>query len=365
MILTRHNLLRFLLSNNCISLRELLNDCWEVHDYSSKNNNFAFISSSKGLFIKQCISDGDKASLFGLERESDCYILVGGLASLNGIIPKLIHYFEKERILVTEYVVASINMFSYCRSNEVCLQRTASLLGMELSRCHFSLSQVVKFSDKGVKFVNQKPSIFTPEIMSEGGDVSIAQRQCLNIVKKHSDLMNGLTSLDSEWRVNGLIHNDMKLENCLVRFSNEDPEKKSIVGVTFIDWERVNIGDIAWDLAGIIEGYLTLLSSAMQQQAKKTHLFDHSLELGEISGQVRAALRVFWAAYIEGSKIEPTYTHTLLKRVAKYSAARLIQSTYNKLEGRDELGLDALLQIQLAQNLLSDPELNREKLFGF
>ncbi|WP_394209837.1 hypothetical protein [Enterovibrio calviensis] len=361
MILTRHNVLRFLLSNNCITLRELLDESWEVVDHSSKNNNFSFISSSRGFFIKQYIPEGERFSYFGLKREYQCYLLAEDLGALNEAMPKAVCYFDDDNILITEYVTTSMSIFSYFREVDGDMQEIASLLGEELSKCHFLLSQSIKFSDNDVQFSSQKPSIFSPKKMSEGRELSLAQKQCIGILEKHRNLMDGLISLDAEWKVNGLIHNDMKLENCLVRFNTS----KHISGVTFLDWEGFNTGDIAWDLAGIIEGYLTLLSSAMQRQAKKTHLFDHSKELSEISGQVRASLRVFWASYIEGSKIDAAYVKVLLKRVAKYSAARLIQSTYNKLENRNELSLDALLQIQLAHNLLAEPELNRQKLFGF
>lgn len=61
-------------------------------------------------------------------------------------------------------------------------------------------------------------------------------------------LPEALDSLLSSWQFETLIHGDMRWENCLVRTDRDT--------IHFVDWELANLGDGAWDVAGILHSSL-------------------------------------------------------------------------------------------------------------
>ncbi len=63
-----------------------------------------------------------------------------------------------------------------------------------------------------------------------------------------------LDELRESWRVDAVIHNDMKWDNCLVlpaKSLNAEPILK------IVDWEFANLGDSCWDVGAVFSGFLS------------------------------------------------------------------------------------------------------------
>ena len=130
-----------------------------------------------------------------------------------------------------------------------------------------------------------------------------------------------------------------------------------------VNWELVAIGDPAWDLAGALQDFLSVWVASMPLSDELTAeqmIAQASVPLGT----VRDAVRALWSGYRAGAGLDPVQAEGLLTRAVGFSAARLIQSAFELLVGAERLAGAAVLLLQIAANLLAEPERGRVQLYG-
>jgi hypothetical protein len=159
-------------------------------------------------------------------------------------------------------------------------------------------------------------------------------------------LLELLVFLGEHWTVDGLVHGDFKWENCLVVEHGE---------LRIVDWELVDAGDTAWDLATIFKEYLFVSLFLPPGRA-----VDH--------GALQSAIRAFCLAWAEARfgaggpmTVDPRPTFA---RAIGYTAARLVTASleYVQFVGRFDANVARLLE--LAQAMLSQPDAACVGLFG-
>ena len=79
---------------------------------------------------------------------------------------------------------------------------------------------------------------------------------------------------------------------------------------------------------------------------------------------LRESVRALWYSYRTESGLDRTSANELLSRAIRFSAARLIQSAYERLVRADRLGGAAVLLLQISANLLVDPDRAQLHLYG-
>ena len=83
----------------------------------------------------------------------------------------------------------------------------------------------------------------TPEVLSR---LSPANGLLIRMLQSQEGCAEHLDSLRTLWRVETVIHGDIRPGNVLiVKGRGESPRE-----VWIVDWEMVQLGDPAWDLAG-------------------------------------------------------------------------------------------------------------------
>jgi Ser/Thr protein kinase RdoA (MazF antagonist) len=203
----------------------------------------------------------------------------------------------------------------------------------------------------------------TPAMLA---DLSPAGSRVFQIIQSEAGLGASLDNLGQMWRHETLIHGDIKSDNILVgapRDRHEGPGD----AVWIVDWEFVQIGDPAWDLASALHDFLIFWTSSMPLEP------DLSAEAMIDQARypliaLRPAIRALWQGYREAAGLdapdnEPE-AHALLRRAVAFSAARLIMAAHELSLEQEELPAQAVLLLQLGANVLADPESGQVQLYG-
>src|ERR1700733_3135527 len=85
--------------------------------------------------------------------------------------------------------------------------------------------------------------------------ISAAGYNALQIVQARQTWVRCLDRLGDLWRAETLIHNDVKGDNVLVIPPKSGAARTSIE-IRLVDWELVQYGDPAWDLAGALQDFV-------------------------------------------------------------------------------------------------------------
>ena len=90
------------------------------------------------------------------------------------------------------------------------------------------------------------------EVLSK---LSVANYETLCILQDQADLTKRLDRLRFSWQPETVIHHDIRGDNVLVLQAPED-HKETEVRIRIVDWEMIQIGDPAWDLAGVLQDFV-------------------------------------------------------------------------------------------------------------
>ncbi len=197
-------------------------------------------------------------------------------------------------------------------------------------------------------------------------DLSPAAARVLQIIQAEPGLKELLDHLAEEWRNETVIHGDIKSENILVAgpWSDEPGDGSKL---WLVDWEFVQRGDPAWDLAGVLHDYLVFWTGTMP--------LDPTLSPPEMVSRARypleaiqPALHAFWKAYYGASRWAGTGSRVeadaLLRRGVRFSGVRLILAAIERSFEQDEVPVQAILLLQIAVNLLAAPGQAMSALYG-
>lgn len=132
------------------------------------------------------------------------------------------------------------------------------------------------------------------------------------------------------WRASGVVHGDLRFDNCLI-----DPRGRT----TFVDWECGGFGDPLWDVATILQ---ELISASSARDAPAC--------VPVLSGVGRVLL----AAYRDSCPSEDWLDGPA--RLGRYTAARLLQRALQlAARGRSELDAERDRHLALAAALFGEP----------
>jgi aminoglycoside phosphotransferase (APT) family kinase protein len=180
----------------------------------------------------------------------------------------------------------------------------------------------------------------------------------LAIVQEHPEIGRELDAAAARWvgaEAAGatLIHGDVRSGNVLVV-----PPDAGGEAIRLIDWELLAIGDPAWDVAGALQDLLVFWIRGLPLDAA-------------LSGEdrVRQAERPLAALHPLFAAFRDSYAAVaggrVFERAVPFSAVRLLQTVWEWADDVAELPAPAVMMLQVAANVLADPERARVELYGF
>jgi hypothetical protein len=352
---TRADLTRFLLDRALISESELFSGNVTMTDMSRRNRNTLVKSRLNiDLFVKQSV---DRDTALSQKREFLAYSAFLHVdIPVDTFIPRLLQFDEHTGLLVIESL-------SDCKSLREIFNRrgrvsmsTARAWGESLARAHEAGAAIAKDKDHACPVAS--PWIFgiARPVLNVLKQASAATIDLIKIVQGSRQLSDALDWASQSWAPLSLIHGDMKPDNCLVRYVNRRAR------VFLVDWELAGVGHPLWDVGSGLAEYLRLWVSSLPFIVGKITA-DRLDTLVYPLSHLQASIYAFWSTYCARRGYETSGSEYLL--VIRYTAIRLIQYAFERAQLESQISADEVRLLQLAANLITDPEGAATAIFGW
>jgi Phosphotransferase enzyme family len=350
MFVDTNNIAWFLAERGLLSFASVVDGDFMVRDQTSRNRNLKVIrKKSPGFFVKQI---GQKTQEFmqSMTREAACYTLAkqqAGFRSLQPLLPEL-HYFDPVNyILILELLPNGESLWNYHqRAGEFPLE-IGKLQGETLGFYH---SRIKLNGNTGelTPFPRQIPWILSihETHASYQSQLSGANSQLIDILQQYPEFPAALAAIKASWQFSALIHGDIKWENMMVCRKAEDAP----LGLKIIDWEIADIGDECWDVAGVLQAYLSFWIFSLPVTGA-----NGSAASAFNTEGIKPAMAAFWTSYAMARNFYPDTSRQVLVRCMSCAAARIIQTAYESSMTAPQLSHHALCKLQMSMNILKDP----------
>ncbi len=196
----------------------------------------------------------------------------------------------------------------------------------------------------------------TPRALSE---LSPARLKVLEILQTSRAITSGLDTLDDWWDASSVIHGDMRADNILVRTASGGVAED----IRIIDWEMHGVGDPAWDIAGCLE---VLVEQWVMSYPEGD---EDAVPPGATASErpwviLQAASRAFWRGYLTTADAEDDWVETAGGKVARFAAARMVQTALEWTVQGAALPIPAVLLMQVSENVFANPVAACRELFA-
>ena len=348
------------MSSGLVPAADIVEGNFAVMETGRRNRNFKVLrESAPGLFVKQAKSLEAQATAT-LWREAAFASRVqtdpayGGLAQL---MPQLIRYDPSRHAIVSNLIDGAESAGEYQGRKREFPGEIATALGRALAHIQRFGPALAGDPHLRTALPRQVPWVMTLDRSGIAflGSTAPLGPQLVAELQQMPDFLALLAALRREWHQDTLMHGDMKWDNCLVRGGAGTLE------MMIIDWELVDIGDAAWDVASIFKEYvvtaLFALIAASQNPAAPPD--------PDWLASVRPAARQFWKSYAAALSLSPEQSRPLLDRAIRFTAPRLVISVleYLSILPNDTTTMKAMLQV--AVQLLTAQQLMTANLLGY
>jgi aminoglycoside phosphotransferase (APT) family kinase protein len=358
MRLTASNAAIYLLGRRLLTGGDVVDRGVVAFDASRRNRNVKLRwREGDGLFLKQ-FQSADPQEAAALRREACCCDLsqrYPALGTLDRLMPRLRFADPGARILTFDLVAGGESLHAFHLRTRSWPAPVGEALGAALAALHDpAVPAAIEPADRSALFPGAPPWILsTHEMRAEQltASVSPANRQLIDLVRRHPGFAEALNGLKAGWRPEALIHGDMKWDNCLVAWPEGDGGFPRVV---FVDWELADLGDPCWDVGALLQAYLMPWLTSVPPTPGVPPARLAGLAAVPL-GQVQPAVGALWRRYAADRGLTGERRSAALDRCVRAAGARMIQTAYESLAGADSLNPAMLLLLQVSLNVLTRP----------
>jgi len=356
--LNKNDLVHYLLERGLLERRAVVDGDVMVVEGVRRHHNYSVIRrNGAGLFVKQMQPD-QAFSAQTLQKEAACYVLMESdpaLQPIHALMPRFRSYDPDRHILVLELIGGGENLTELHRRVNAFPSDVAQRIGELLARYHDVSGRELLPRANAAIFQGQPPWILSFHLMPRGSvqNLSAANGQFMTILQSYPDFGQALDRVRAGWRRNALVHGDMKFDNVVMRFEEQT--------MHVVDWELADVGDSAWDVASILQAYLTWWIATLQRvpTGEPDDAAQYPLET------IQPAIRAFWDAYVSSRRLSAREADAELERAVSYAGARMLQTVYESMAWAPSLTQHAVWQVQACINILKQPRAAATDLLGF
>jgi Phosphotransferase enzyme family len=360
----------FLLERGLIDPAWIVDGDLTIRTVARRNRNLRVEGpGGAGFLIKQPDNPGE-GDYHALRREAAFHRFCAqdtALRPISTFVPRLIFSDDAETLLVFDLVVEATSLWSRLQRGveEQLTVDAARMLGRALGTLHRNLCLSDWQADPRLaRLPRHLPwalAVHHP-VPSSLASLSRANLAMVRILQTEDGLGEQLDRLAGRWRPGSVIHGDIRLDNILIR-SQGSGNAGGPVELWIADWEAVGFGDPAWDVAGALQDFLVYWVFSMPMSDELTAEQMTAQARVPVEG-LRGALRAMWSGYKAGACLDGSLADDLLLRAVALSAARLIQSAFEISSESDRLLGPPVVLLQIAANLLAEPERGQIELYG-
>ncbi|MCP3963832.1 MAG: aminoglycoside phosphotransferase family protein [bacterium] len=352
----------FLLERSLIDSSAIVDGSLRLTSAAKRNRSLRVECSSGDSFLVKQPEPSNESTLLTLNREARFLAHCQADRHLTGVarlLPGLRLAVPEQQILILELLLGAKTLREHLgdRAPSDFPHRTVAGLGRALANLHRTFRSPDLNGRPQMGFLPAaRPWIFSIHRPGIGALVRLtrANRQLLRIVQREPELSEGLDSLI--WKVDTVIHGDMRSDNVLVTAdAGSEPR------LHLIDWEFVQSGDPAWDVAGVLQDFLLLWLRGMPlapelKPGERTAAADLPWPV------LQRAIDAFWRGYRES--VGDNDHEALLERAIPFCAARVIQTAWELSNEAERLSSLAVLLLQASANIFADPQAAARDLFS-
>jgi len=336
-MLEQHEVAAYLLARGLVGRRSIVDGTLQIADATSRNRNFRVSSAAPGesLLLKQGLAADSAESL---DNEAALYQrLAASGGALAAAVPHLYDYDEPRGLLILEWIADGEDLYRHHAGRARCSAPLARALGRVLAALH-----AVAPDDEELRC--DPPwvlSLHRPRLEALRY-LTPPSIELITAIQRDADLAAGLDALREGWRVEALVHRDVKWANCIVR------PIRPPAGIALVDWEMAGWGDPALDVGSAFGEFLGWrLRSGTADDAP-----------------AEPAITAFWRAYAAARGLRGAAAGELLERAVTFAGARLVQSAYEKTQESAMASERGARGMKLARSLLLSPRAACAELLG-
>jgi hypothetical protein len=350
-MLAQSEVARFLSQRELISAISIVDGSFRVEEVSRRNRNFKVSTETEASFLlKQGLGANGRATV---AHEASIYQkLEAADEALRDYLPKFNGFDAEQRVLILELFQGAQDFRDHHARRKRFSVRTAAQLGTALSALHRETTLMVGIHpESGI--VSKMPWVLSVDRpgLELFRDLSLANIQLIRIIQNTPDFPRALKELREHWRVDSMIHHDIKWDNCLVVPSGK---LKGKIGLKIIDWEFAALGDSCWDAGAIFSSYLSFWLFSIPVSGEEPP--DHFLELAQYPlNRMQPAMRAYWQSYVRGMRLDSCAADERLIRAVKYAGTRLVQTAFERMQQAAGLTGDLICLLQLSLNVMQRP----------
>jgi len=281
---------------------------------------------------------------------------------LAPLLPNLHHYDPDNHVLVLELLPPETEDFReyFERLERFGTDLAGEELGSALGTYHagITLARGNETPDVAV-FPKCAPWILSFHHQSfPTSELARSLAQLRTVLQDFAGFAERLDQLRTDWRIDCLIHGDIRWENCLLY---PDPAHGGRLHFKLIDWETADFGDACWDIGGVLQAYLSSWVFSMPD-GNEIPARELVARARYPMDQMQSAVDAFWRAYISRRGLAERASRDLLIRSMTFAAARLVQTAGEFSMHGAQLSQYAVRLLQLSYNILESPSEGVERL---
>lgn len=358
-MLAQSDVARYLLRQGLITAKSIVDGNLTVVEMSRRNQNWKVIDEGgTSYFLKQGIGPNKAETV---AHEATVYQLFSAdprNASRCRHLPRFVDFDNEHRLLIVELLSGAQDFREYHAKGRFSTA-LAGALGRALSEVHRGTVPDNSVQSRMKARLPWVLGLHRPDL-AIFRDASNANLQLIRILQNTEGFPQALNRLRRQWKVDGLIHNDIKWDNCLA-LRKPHPTRKPEIRI--VDWEFAGLGDRCWDAGSVLSNYLSfwLLSIPITGAEPPDRFLDlarYPLE------SMQPALRAYWRAYAEGMDLANDEATEWLLRSVSYAGARLVQTGFEQMQFSARLTGNLVCLLQLSLNILQRPHEAAVQLLG-
>jgi Ser/Thr protein kinase RdoA (MazF antagonist) len=340
-MLEQSDMTHYLLSLGLVKARDIVEGDLSVIDVSRRNCVFlARRRAGRTYIVKQARPQTAQT----LAHEAAVLRVLAQKPELAGQVPTVVHHERDADRLVLSTPGGARDWTDHHSSGRF-PRVPARLLGRMLATLHRLPAEGMEGLPRGVDRMwglsLPEPPLELLLRLSAGAQDLVARVQASRTM---CDRLGELRESDSGRR---LVHGDLRWENCLTIAAATSERRTRVL---LVDWELAGAGAAGFDVGTVLAEYLCAWvgSVPIVDPADPGRLVARARYPLR---RMRPALNDFWAAYQRFNPESPT-----LRRVVQLAAVRIIQTAVERAQGLVIPSAHVVTLLQLADNLLQNPE---------
>jgi Phosphotransferase enzyme family len=329
----------YLLSLGVVKPREVMEEGFSVVDASRRNRVYLATTRAGPTFVVKQASEPGAPSL---ATEAAILRALAAEPGIAGHVPAVVVHEPGGRLVLS--TPGRARDWSEHRGRFP--PARGRILGRVLARLH------------GLPVDAPRPGPAWPLLLPEPPHalvigLSFAAQDLVARVQGSDFLCGRLGELGAVSCEDALVHGDLRWENCL---SVPAPGSLRRTRLLLADWEGAGRGDPAVDAGSVLAEYLRAWvgSIPIVEPADPGRLVARA---GLPLAAMRPAMAAFWGAYRAERPLP-------LRRTVEMTAVRLLQTAIEVAQGLAAATAHVVTLLQLADNLLRDPDVGAEHLLG-